>query len=318
MKSSVIICTKDREKDLINCINSINKQTFLPNELIIVDDGNLNKSKIKIIINKKIKLKYIKTNRAGTSVARNIGVKNASGDIIFFFDDDVILYKNYIKYILEEYKKDKFNLIKGIGGISVKEKYRRNYQNFLDFLNRLFFVLPKKSGVVLPSGFWRAVCKEDLTTKSPNLIKVEAFSGCSMSFRKEIFKKFLFDKNLTGYALGEDLDISYRIFKEYLRGLYIRSNAKLIHKKSKKSRLHIKDTNFKLIINKFYFFKKNIDKTFKNYLIYLWSLFGLIFIDLIFLIRPKKVKIKKLIGKLQGLFVLFKVIFLKQNINKYL
>ena len=41
-KLTIIIPTKNREKDLLNCVWSIIEQSFQPDELIIVDDGNLN------------------------------------------------------------------------------------------------------------------------------------------------------------------------------------------------------------------------------------------------------------------------------------
>ena len=41
MKASVIICTKNRKEELNKCLESIKRQTRLPNEVIIIDDGDL-------------------------------------------------------------------------------------------------------------------------------------------------------------------------------------------------------------------------------------------------------------------------------------
>ena len=39
MKFSVVVPTYNREKDLKECLDSVFRQTVLPNELLIIDDG---------------------------------------------------------------------------------------------------------------------------------------------------------------------------------------------------------------------------------------------------------------------------------------
>ena len=38
---SVVIPTKDRQEDLVDCVSSIGSQTHPPNELIVINDGEL-------------------------------------------------------------------------------------------------------------------------------------------------------------------------------------------------------------------------------------------------------------------------------------
>jgi glycosyltransferase involved in cell wall biosynthesis len=327
MKTTIIICTKDREKDLIGCINSINRQTVLPNELIIVDDGNLDNSIIANRVNKKIKLRYFKKSIPGLPASRNLGVRNSLGDVIFFFDDDIVLHKDYIKNILMLYRDDSSKVIKGMGGL-VKQKRRKLYDGIKEFLESITLVRPRRPGIVSHFGFCNAFQEhhfKKICNQIPNKINVQSLSGCCMSFRKEIFKEILFDKNLTGYALGEDLDFTYRIFKKYPKGLYICPRAKIFHKMSKISRINIKDESYKSIVFKFYFFKKYIEKTFKNYFINIWSIFGLFFLDIfsiiaLLFITPglTKIRSQRLIGHLKGLTIISKVILLKRNIKNYL
>ncbi len=89
MKVSVVITTKNRFLFLIRAISSIFIGNFIPDDIVIVNDGGeviLNEMlpfhescEIKVI-NNKISL--------GGNKARNQGVLAASGDIIFFLDDD--------------------------------------------------------------------------------------------------------------------------------------------------------------------------------------------------------------------------------------
>ncbi len=74
-----------------NAINSITQQTYQNYELLIVyDDPNENDlSKLKEIISNNKKIKIIKnTKNLGAGFSRNIGIKNANGEILSFIDAD--------------------------------------------------------------------------------------------------------------------------------------------------------------------------------------------------------------------------------------
>ena len=112
MKTSIIIPTYNRTKDLEDCLNSILTQIYLPFQIIVVDNSHEKETqkfldtKKEIFKQKNILFKYIKNKRGNSlTVARNIGIENALGDIVLFLDDDTVLNKNYIKKILEVYKK---------------------------------------------------------------------------------------------------------------------------------------------------------------------------------------------------------------------
>lgn len=104
MEVSVIIPTYNRVKDVDECLDSIILQRILPKEVIIVDDSD--NDEIKNLVEhrkdkfkeKDIVLRYIRNEKEKSlTIARNIGIENATGDTILFLDDDVILDKNYIK-----------------------------------------------------------------------------------------------------------------------------------------------------------------------------------------------------------------------------
>src|SRR3970040_2707668 len=99
---SVIICSKNRLDDLIRCLDSLVSQTKSPQELIIVDSSDmplLQKTLFTKIFNTDYfpitHLIYVHTT-PGLTHQRNIGVKHAKGEIIYFFDDDVVLESDYL------------------------------------------------------------------------------------------------------------------------------------------------------------------------------------------------------------------------------
>jgi GT2 family glycosyltransferase len=56
---------------------------------------------------------------------------------------------------------------------------------------------------------------------------VEVLSGCNMTYPREVFLQFFFDETLTGYSYMEDIDLSFRISRNY--PLYYQPKARLEH-----------------------------------------------------------------------------------------
>jgi len=86
---SVIVATYNREELICETIDSILNQTFNNFELIIVDDGSTDDTEIIIRNYKDERIKYIKIANCGRPARpRNIGIKEAKGQLIAFCDDD--------------------------------------------------------------------------------------------------------------------------------------------------------------------------------------------------------------------------------------
>ena len=91
MLVSVIITTYSRTDYLVRAIESVLNQTYENLETIVVDDNGKGKHQeiTKQILSKYEKVKLIAYDEnKGACYARNIGAKNASGEIIMFLDDD--------------------------------------------------------------------------------------------------------------------------------------------------------------------------------------------------------------------------------------
>jgi glycosyltransferase involved in cell wall biosynthesis len=105
MKISVIIPAYNEEKDIINCLNSLKKQSCKNFEIIVVDDGSTDKT---LDVIKKFKnVKIIKQNHKGPGSARNLGAKKAKGEILVFIDADMSFNKNYINNLVRPIIRDK-------------------------------------------------------------------------------------------------------------------------------------------------------------------------------------------------------------------
>lgn len=85
MKISVVVPTFNRAHTLKRCLDSIFGQTLKPYEVIVVDDGSTDNTSE---ILKKYSATIIKTENRGVSAARNLAVKESSGEWIALLDSD--------------------------------------------------------------------------------------------------------------------------------------------------------------------------------------------------------------------------------------
>ena len=104
IKYSFVVPVYNTSKYLKKCLDSLVKQTFKDFEVIIVNDGSTDKSK-DIILKYESKydsIKVINQENQGLSMARNNGVKKASGKYIIFIDSDDYVEKGLLKEIDKE------------------------------------------------------------------------------------------------------------------------------------------------------------------------------------------------------------------------
>lgn len=287
---SVIIPTKGRIREVCYCLDSILKQTFLPDEIIIIDSSK--KSKLGQFLKEKFPVKYPKISYLHSNVsltrARNIGVERSSGEFVFFFDDDVILDKDYIKEVMKIFLNDKEGKVGGVTGRIVN--IYRDATSLKNRLRRLLFLSYFGDGKVTLSGLSSSV------QGIKNVVETEFIQGCAGAYRREVFKFFKFDERLgklSGYCYMEDVDFSYRVSRKYK--LIYTPFAKLEHLKSVSSRIDMVIANRQYIINRFYLFKKNMPKRFLNVTAFYISIFGLLLRSLL------RRNSKEMIGILLGL-----------------
>lgn len=107
IKLSVIIPTFNRTKLLFRSVNSILNQKIDNIEIIIVDDYTKDQTdEIKKIFKHLSCVKVVKSWAHKPSGARNIGVKNASGEYISFLDDDDMYLSGRLNNMLTYIKKE--------------------------------------------------------------------------------------------------------------------------------------------------------------------------------------------------------------------
>jgi GT2 family glycosyltransferase len=246
MKFSLIICTYMRSKPLLQLLQSVQKQSLYPDEILIID-GSTNIETGTLLSEKTfLNLKYflVTAENRGLTKQRNLGISkvDAQSEIVCFLDDDTVLEKEYFEEIIKAFKTN--DEIVGVGGIAINEykwklqepnvRYNKNkyycFENYVykeGLRNRMRNYLGLASN--LPSGRMPSF-SHGRTSGFPmtgKTYEVDLLIGMSMSFKKSIFKNIQFSKFFEGYGLYEDADFSLRALA-YGKNA-INTNAKLSH-----------------------------------------------------------------------------------------
>ena len=104
MKVSIYTPTKNRQEALAKAIDSVLNQTYRDIELIVVSDGSTDDTesylKARALQDPRLKF-FIKENSEGAPAARNLAIKNATGDFITGLDDDDLFLPNRIEMFVD-------------------------------------------------------------------------------------------------------------------------------------------------------------------------------------------------------------------------
>lgn len=110
---SVIITVYNLENYLNETFECLDKQTRKPDELIIIEDGSSDNSK-NICLNYKKNNDYVKLiiqENKGVSDARNVGIKEATGDYIFILDGDDLYSEYLFQKMMEKAEEEQSDII---------------------------------------------------------------------------------------------------------------------------------------------------------------------------------------------------------------
>lgn len=246
MNFTLIICTYMRPVSLLNLLDSVEKQTVYPNQILIID-GSTNDETRAVFETKSFKnLSYFQVDKEnrGLTKQRNFGISKIApnSEILCFLDDDTVLEANYFEEIINAFESDPE--IVGVSGIEINEnKWIKKEPNQHYSKNKFY----EFEGYVYPEGsrnIFRNILglQSDLGSgKMPEfsngrncgfpltgrIYDVHLLMGLSFSFRRIVFESNKFSTYFEGYGLYEDADYSIRAL-QFGRNV-VNTKAQLFH-----------------------------------------------------------------------------------------
>jgi glycosyltransferase involved in cell wall biosynthesis len=195
---SVIIPTYNGANKILNTLRALEEQSYSDFEVIVVIDGSTDDT-AKIIRSNTFKfhnLSIIEQENSGRAAVRNRGAKEAKGDILIFFDDDMRPVDNCVRLHIEHHKKHNNTFLVG----SQLEDYtvlNTDIQRYKAFLSRKWTKPLEEKPLGLLNG-------------------TDAYlTAANFSISKELFDELQgFDDRLTD---AEDHDLAVRARKRNIQ-----------------------------------------------------------------------------------------------------
>lgn len=194
MTNTAIIVTYNRPDCVKTCLEHLHRQTRLPEQIIVVDASADDRTKA--VCSGFPESLYLRNQPGGygsQARSRNIGLRQATGDIIAFLDDDSFAHTTWLEELLKPYSDP---TVGAVGGRALRNQPDEDKQGV------------DQIGKLLPNGELTGNFAAD---PGENL-EIDHAIGCNMSFRREIIESLGgFRELFPGVALREETDPCLRV-----------------------------------------------------------------------------------------------------------
>jgi len=180
---SVIIPAYNAGEALTLCLEALGSSTSVPFEIIVVDDGSSDDTQARA---QAFGVKLLTTGgRCGPGFARNLGSKEATGEVLFFLDSDVCATPDTIARIQRNFDADP-----ALDAVIGSYDRMPACWNFLSQYRNLMHAYVHQTGEAQASTFW---------------------SGCGAILRDVFLAHGGFDTELYKRPAIEDIELGYRL-----------------------------------------------------------------------------------------------------------
>jgi glycosyltransferase involved in cell wall biosynthesis len=204
---TIAICTKDRAKRLARLLQSLQRVTeasrFRETEILVIDNASVDSATREAVAGF-AGMHYAFEPRAGLDFARNAALRHATGDLLAFLDDDVVVDRHWLDGLYHAWEG-----CPGAGGFTgLVLPYRLDTEAQIEFEQRGGFGRGFEA-----KRFHAASADNPLHPVGAGILG----AGCNMAFDRSLLLALGgFDEALdTGAPLpgGGDLDIFYRVLR---------------------------------------------------------------------------------------------------------
>lgn len=159
---SVIVPVYNAEKFVEKCIESVQAQTYMDWQMILVDDGSKDNS-LEVCqgyAKKDNRISVIHQENAGAGAARNTGLAKATGDYVVFIDSDDYVDKDYFALLAKHNEDVVFIDVQAVdeNGKVVRDEFLSVYKN----LSKDDFMRSQMTGKINWGGVRKVVKREIL------------------------------------------------------------------------------------------------------------------------------------------------------------
>jgi len=244
MTCSLVITTYNWKEALELVLLSVLKQTVLPNEIIIADDGS--REDTKVLINHFINTTTLNIVHSWqeddgfrASSSRNKAISKASGEYIILIDGDMILHENFIKDHISFATQGHF--VQGSRILLTKEKAKEVFANKM--IEFSFFT----KGLQNRKNRIKLGLLSNLFSKANKNLK--GIKTCNMAFfKKDCMSVNGFNEDFVGWG-REDSEFAVRLLNNNILRKNIKFAAIAYHIFHEENSRKMLDVNDKILAN---------------------------------------------------------------------
>jgi GT2 family glycosyltransferase len=197
----VIVCTRGRARDLARALGALGRADPAPGEIVVVDNDPADPA-TRAAVEAFGGARYVAEPRPGLSVARNAGLRAASGELIAFVDDDTAVHPGWLERLLAGFETPRVLAVTGLVlPAELETRAQVVFESTMGGAGRGY----------RPIRFDEAFFEPQVRFGVP----VWAIgAGANMAFRREAFERVGdFDERLGAGATGcsEDSELWYRV-----------------------------------------------------------------------------------------------------------
>lgn len=253
MDISVLVATYERQDDLVETLQSLDRGFDTPEEVVVVDDGDVDRTRERLAAEDLEHVRLVEGDAEGLPAARNRCAEVATGDVYCFVDDDVVVPPNWLAEVRRTYEEHDLDGVCGYvlnynpEGINKANVDTLGYR-LLTSIRLLFF--HDRVGDLSPVG----ICYAPHTMMTSDLRPTDTFQGCNMSFRAEVFEAEQFAEwyGSEGSTACEELEFSARVSAEGY-DLWYNPRMVMLHKRTEEDESRFGEPNYDNITNLSYF-----------------------------------------------------------------
>lgn len=212
---SVIVPIYNTEKYLVECVESLRKQTYSNIEIILVDDGSTDAS-IEIcdeFAEKDSRVRVFHKKNEGVAVARNFGIQQSNGQYVVIVDSDDVAVDRMIEVLYTQIKENDADI--AVGNYYIYDESDGNFYYYITDDDYCVEVLSPQELIDRQAGAWKWN------------------STAFMLTTFKLYKKELFDDvSFTHGRRFDDEASTHRLFLISKKTVFVNDNVYLYRRRS--------------------------------------------------------------------------------------
>ena len=245
---SAIIATRDRPEFLRRTLSQLERQTFRPSQIIIIDasESEGTKSTINEFKDAELNTIYVRAQNSGAASQRIVGLEHASEPFIWFLDDDIVMEQDCSKKLWEGFAGDQ---VGAVNAMISNQRYTKPGR-----VTRFMYLLMhgKKLGtyagkVIGPA--WNLLPEDEAGL--PDYVRCEWLNTTCTMYKRKALPNPVFSDFFRGYSMFEDLTLSVSIAKHYT--LLNARTARIVHEsQSGTHKDNVAEISRMALVNRYY------------------------------------------------------------------